>query len=74
MSSSHRYAIAACALVAFAGTVDAAGPAGAPAATQEIVRAGTQPSVAGSVEFFTGRVRVDPVWPASDEINPRVAW
>jgi len=38
-------------------------------AQQEITRAGTQASVAGPAEFFTGRVRVDPVWPVSDGIN-----
>jgi quercetin dioxygenase-like cupin family protein len=42
--------------------------ANAPAA-QEITRAGTQASSTGPADFFTGRVRVDPVWPASDEIN-----
>jgi quercetin dioxygenase-like cupin family protein len=41
----------------------------APAATQQIARAGTQPSTAGPAEYFTGRVRIDPVWPASETIN-----
>jgi len=36
---------------------------------QEIVRAGTQPSIAGPAENFTGRVRVDMVWPASEGVN-----
>lgn len=40
-----------------------------PAATQEIVRAGTQPSAAGPEAFFTGRVRVDPIWNANGDIN-----
>src|SRR6476469_750439 len=39
------------------------------AEAQEITRAGSQPSVAGPAEFFTGRVRVDPVWPADAHIN-----
>ncbi|CAA9406198.1 MAG: 4-carboxymuconolactone decarboxylase [uncultured Ramlibacter sp.] len=39
------------------------------AASQEITRAGTQRSAAGPDEFFTGRVRVDPVWPADGSIN-----
>jgi quercetin dioxygenase-like cupin family protein len=39
------------------------------AAGQEITRAGTQPSAVGPAEFFTGRVRVDPVWPANENIN-----
>lgn len=51
-----------------------AGPAAAQAvapapAVQEVTRAGTQPSAAGPAEFFTGRVRVDPVWPANGYIN-----
>lgn len=50
-----------------------AGAAGAAeersAAPQEITRAGAQPSAAGPAEYFTGRVRVDPVWPANGEIN-----
>jgi quercetin dioxygenase-like cupin family protein len=36
---------------------------------QQITRAGDQPSAAGPAEFFTGRVRVDPVWPADKNIN-----
>jgi quercetin dioxygenase-like cupin family protein len=36
---------------------------------QEITRAGTQPSAAGPAEFFTGRVRVQPVWPANDQLR-----
>jgi quercetin dioxygenase-like cupin family protein len=57
----------------------AAGAAGAqsgsPAARgQEVIRAGTQASAAGPGEYFTGRVRVDPVWPASETINTSGAW
>lgn len=39
------------------------------AASQQITRAGEQPSAAGPAEFFTGRVRIDPVWPADKNIN-----
>ena len=46
----------------------AAAQSGAPGA-QEITRAGTQASAAGPAEFFTGRVRVDPVWPANGDIQ-----
>jgi quercetin dioxygenase-like cupin family protein len=38
-------------------------------ATQQITRAGSQPSLAGPSETFTGRVRVDPVWAADDHLN-----
>ncbi|MBS7456931.1 (R)-mandelonitrile lyase [Coralloluteibacterium stylophorae] len=41
----------------------------AAAAGQQITRAGTQPSAAGPDDYFTGRVRVDPVWPADDGIT-----
>ncbi|HVE53749.1 MAG TPA: cupin domain-containing protein [Ramlibacter sp.] len=42
----------------------------APAPTaQQITPAGAQASAAGPAEFFTGRVRVDPVWPADANIN-----
>jgi quercetin dioxygenase-like cupin family protein len=43
--------------------------AGVQANAQDIVRAGTQASAAGPAEFFSGRVRVDPVWPADAHIN-----
>jgi quercetin dioxygenase-like cupin family protein len=47
----------------------AAGAAGAPTDAQHIARAGTQAESEGSAEFFTGRVRVEPVWPASAGIT-----
>jgi len=37
--------------------------------SQQITRAGDQSSVAGPSAFFTGRVRIDPVWPADKNIN-----
>ena len=36
---------------------------------QQIKRAGSQPSQVGPTEFFTGRVRIDPVWQADDHLN-----
>ena len=38
-------------------------------ASQQITRAGDQPSIAGPAKYFTGRARIDPVWPADDNIN-----
>ena len=35
-------------------------------ASQTITRAGSQPSVKGSADYFTGNVRVDPLFPAKD--------
>ncbi len=56
----------ACAALLLGGAA-AAQPTGS--AGQEIVRAGAQASAIGPAEYFTGRVRVDPVWPASETIN-----
>jgi quercetin dioxygenase-like cupin family protein len=53
------------------GAIAQAGPA---AAAQQINRAGAQASAAGPAEFFTGRVRVDPVWAADASINTSGAW
>ncbi|MEM5277562.1 cupin domain-containing protein [Cupriavidus taiwanensis] len=38
-------------------------------ASQQIARAGSQPSVTGPADYFTGRARIDPVWPADQHIN-----
>ena len=40
-----------------------------PAAAQQIVRAGSQASLQGPAGYFTGRVRIDPVWEANADIN-----
>jgi 4-carboxymuconolactone decarboxylase len=37
--------------------------------TQQITRAGTRPSTFGSIDNFTGRVRVDPLFRASSDIH-----
>lgn len=54
---------ALCAATVLAGTASAE-PDG-----QQVTRAGSQPSATGPADFFTGRVRVDPVWPANAQIN-----
>ena len=62
--------IAACAAVFQMATANAAEPqAKASTAAQAITRAGEQASIAGPSETFTGRVRVDPVWPNDENIN-----
>jgi quercetin dioxygenase-like cupin family protein/alkylhydroperoxidase/carboxymuconolactone decarboxylase family protein YurZ len=43
--------------------------AAAPTVEQQITRAGAQASTAGPSDYFTGRVRVEPVWPAEGGIN-----
>lgn len=65
---------ALCVAALQAATLSQAQPhnhAHAPAAAQpqQISRAGSQASLVGPAEFFTGRVRIDPVWPADKDIN-----
>ncbi|AWH21524.1 cupin domain-containing protein [Stenotrophomonas sp. ZAC14D2_NAIMI4_6] len=43
--------------------------AGAAAPEQQITAAGDQPSTQGPSEYFTGNVRIDPVWPADAGIT-----
>jgi quercetin dioxygenase-like cupin family protein len=38
-------------------------------AQQEIVLAGSQAWISGPAETFTGRARIDPLWPANKSIN-----
>jgi quercetin dioxygenase-like cupin family protein len=42
------------------------GTAGENKKSQTILRAGSQPSVKGPAEYFTGNVRIDPLFPAND--------
>lgn len=58
-----------CALVAQSSIASAADAVDAGKGAQQITRAGTQHSVAGPDTFFTGRARIDPVWPARDRLN-----
>jgi len=44
------------------------------APTQQITRAGTQPSVAGPAETFVGKVRVDPLFQADKEVQVSSAY
>lgn len=41
----------------------------AAAPEQQITAAGNQASVSGPTEYFTGRVRIDPLWPADPGIT-----
>ncbi|CAH0142417.1 hypothetical protein SRABI102_00332 [Stenotrophomonas lactitubi] len=47
---------------------------GAEADTQQIVRGGTQASTAGPAEYFTGKVRVDPLFAADAGIPASAAY
>ena len=73
-ATKASWGLAACAMLVHATPAVAAGPQARAAAGQEIARAGTQPSAAGPADFFTGRVRVDPLWPASEGIGASGAW
>jgi quercetin dioxygenase-like cupin family protein len=66
---------AVCAAFIGASTIGLAG-AQVPASVraQEITRAGTQPSAAGPADWFTGRVRVDPLWAADSNISASGAY
>lgn len=53
-----------CAIVAHS-----AGGQTPPRAGQEIARAGSQASAEGPADYFTGRVRIDPVYAANQHVN-----
>jgi len=55
----------ACAAMAQGVGAEPGGAAGG----QKIERAGSKPSVAGSDELFSGRVRIDPVWAAQPNLT-----
>lgn len=61
-SSPKVMAVTAVLVAAAAVTQPALG--GEQTEDQQIIPAGTQRSTAGSSDFFTGRVQVEPVWPA----------
>jgi quercetin dioxygenase-like cupin family protein len=61
--------LAAAAHAVSAGAADQRADAPMREAGQRITPAGTQPSAVGPADFFTGRVRVDPLYPANADIN-----
>jgi len=66
--NQRLHVVGACVWMVQACIATAAEPA-APVAIEQIVRAGSTPSVPGPETTFTGRVRVDPLWPASSGIT-----
>lgn len=73
--SNSLLGIAMCAIASISSAADSQGQAGAPAApTQQITRAGEQSSTFGSAENFTGRARVDPLFPGDASINASGAY
>ena len=75
MKTSSFLKVALCFAAFHAAVSIAAEPqaSAAPAsATSKIMRAGSQPSINAATAYaddFTGRVRIDPVWPANSDIN-----
>ncbi|EEE11724.1 cupin 2, conserved barrel domain protein [Burkholderia multivorans CGD2M] len=66
MKTSTFLKVALCVAVFHAAAGNAAEPA---AAHQQITVAGSQPSIAGPSGNFTGQARIDPLWPANNDIN-----
>lgn len=67
------FGIAVCA-AACASAADQGGGGDTATTAQTITRAGTQASVTGPAEYFTGRVRVDPLFPVTEDINASAAY
>lgn len=65
--------VALCAVAPFASAAEPSGR-GDEHVAQQIVRAGSQPPVFGSDANFSGRVRVDPLFAASSEMNASSAY
>lgn len=76
MNRTLFLAFAMCAAVPMARAAGPQGPSSAPAATpgQQITRAGEQTPTYGSTEYFTGRVRVDPLFTPNDSIDASGAY
>ena len=66
--SSFRFFLATTALQV-GGAAMAAPQATGASLHQEIVPAGSQASIAGTTQTFTGRARIDPLWSANKDIN-----
>jgi 4-carboxymuconolactone decarboxylase len=68
------WGIAMCAAAPFTDAAGHDGSASTSAAAQAITRAGTQDSAIGSADYFTGEVRVDPLFAATADINASGAY
>jgi quercetin dioxygenase-like cupin family protein len=69
MNPTSSSVVLSAALLAIGAAGLALAQTAAPVTTQQITRAGAQPSATGPAEFFTGRVRVDPVWQGDEHLN-----
>jgi quercetin dioxygenase-like cupin family protein len=73
--NQRSFFAALCAAVIGGSTIGlASAQAPASVGAQQITPAGTQASAVGPAEWFTGRVRVDPLWAADSNINASGAW
>lgn len=66
--------LAMCAATPFASAAEVAGGGSEPSSTQQIRRAGSQASFVGPEDYFSGRVRVDPLFNDTGEINASGAY
>lgn len=67
--------IAICSAVSLAAcAATQQGVVNAPAAGQQVIRAGAQSSTVGPMDNFTGRVHVDRLFPANEDINASSAY
>lgn len=65
----NLFGIALFASAALVGAAEHRGDAGESAAAQQILRAGSRTSTTGPTESFTGQVRVEPLFPARNDLN-----
>jgi len=72
MMSNRVLKAALCVAALQAAVASAAEPKAS--AEQQISRVGEQASIAGPEQFFTGNVRIDPVWLADEQINASGAY
>ncbi|BBP59722.1 carboxymuconolactone decarboxylase family protein [Pseudomonas sp. St316] len=73
LRSTGSLCFALCAAAPFAGAASTEST-NESRTSQQISRAGSQAAVAGPADYFTGRVRVDPLFPATNEINASGAY
>ncbi|MBD9513714.1 cupin domain-containing protein [Pseudomonas sp. PDM22] len=66
--------IAVCMASSFIDAGNSSAVAEAPSMSQQIVRSGSLGTSAGAPEYFTGQVRVAPLFPASTEIGASAAY
>ena len=74
MNKAMRVSIAAGVNAALLLSAPGAGAAPDPPRAQDIIRAGAQPTSTGPAAYFTGEVKVEPLWLADERINASGAY